>query len=328
MSLNLKSLVNGLRAIVITDDKVHSLYGHLFEGLDVVVIPQGDINKNLDTAKYVYQRLLELEADRTCFLIGFGGGVVLDMTGFTASTFIRGLKFGFVPTTLLAQADAAYGGKNGVNFEGTKNIVGLIAKPEFIYSDSPFLKTLDDKELKCGLVEIIKMALVADQELFRYLEIEKQKILNLDKEIIEEVIKRGVKIKMDMVSVDEFDNGERRKLNFGHTLGHALEDLSDGLLSHGEAVSEGIMFAIKVSVSLGHLKAEEAERIEQAFWSYGIKTGSEIKKYRTQEIMNSVVKDKKRADNAINFVFLEAVGQAFILSTPITKLEELINDLR
>lgn len=328
MRLDIKALVKDHRVIIITDDKVNSLYGYLFDGLDVIVIPQGEQTKNLDTAKYVYQRLLELGADRDCFMLGVGGGVVLDMTGFTSSTFMRGLKFAYAPTTLLAQADAAYGGKNGVNLDGTKNVIGLIKRPEFIYSEPEFLSTLDQKELRSGFAEIIKTSLLMDKDLFQYLEIEKDRILKLDKEVLEHVIKRTVKVKMDIVSSDEFELGERRKLNLGHTIGHALESLSEGTLSHGVAVAQGVAFSTLASVKLGYLKAEDAERIDQLFWFYGIKTGEEIKKYGTNDIMDRIFNDKKRSGNSVSFVFIEAVGRVMLRPVSFREMEGLINDLR
>ncbi len=327
MFINIKNMVGSNRPIVITDDKVNSIYGSLFDGIDVIVLPQGELNKNLDTIKYVYQRLIELEADKTCSLVGVGGGLVLDMTGFAASTFMRGLSFGFIPTTLIAMADAAYGGKNGVNFNGFKNIVGVFKEAEFIYSQPEFLRTLDEREFKAGIVEIIKTALVMDTDLFSFIEKEKDRIVNLDMEFIEHLIKKTLKIKMDLVKLDMLDNDERRKLNFGHTLGHALEYLSEGTLNHGEAVAEGIVFSAKASVALGYLKKEELERIEKLFWFYSINKNVNIKKYSKEDIIDAIKKDKKRNDSSVNFVFIQNIGKSFIQALPFGRLEELLHDL-
>jgi len=240
---------------------------------------------------------------------------------------MRGLSFGFIPTTLIAMADAAYGGKNGVNFNGFKNIVGVFKEAEFIYSQPEFLRTLDEREFKAGIVEIIKTALVMDTDLFSFIEKEKDRIVNLDMEFIEHLIKKTLKIKMDLVKLDMLDNDERRKLNFGHTLGHALEYLSEGTLNHGEAVAEGIVFSAKASVALGYLKKEELERIEKLFWFYSINKNVNIKKYSKEDIIDAIKKDKKRNDSSVNFVFIQNIGKSFIQALPFGRLEELLHDL-
>lgn len=328
MSLDIKSLVKDQELIILTDDKVNSLYGHLFKDSNVIIVPQGEKNKDLATVSNIYQRLLELGADRSFFLLGVGGGLVLDITGFTASTFMRGLSFGYVPTTLLAQADAAYGGKNGVNLNGIKNVIGLIKKPEFVYSDPEFLKTLDPRELRSGFAEIIKTSLVMDKDLFHYLEIERERIIKLEREVLEHVIKRTVKAKMDIVSADEFELGERKKLNLGHTIGHALEYLSKGALSHGEAVAQGVMFSALLSVKLGLLQAKDAERIDQLFTLYGIKVGTELSKYSTSSVMDCIFKDKKKKGTSVDFVLLDAIGRAVLRPLSFNELEGYIDDLR
>jgi len=327
MPVNIKTLVaNYPKTIVVTDDNVYRLYGHLFEGFDVIIIGNGEVSKTLDTVNFVYQRLLELSADRTTFLLGVGGGVVLDITGFTASTFMRGLKFGLVPTTLLAQADAAYGGKNGFNFGGFKNLIGLIRQPEFIHSDFEFLKTLDQEQINCGFVEIIKGALIADKDFFDYLFQNREKLLNLDKEAVSFAIEKAVKIKKTIVLRDEFETGERRCLNFGHTMGHALESLSDNLISHGNAVTEGIMFSVRASNHFGYIKADEVAKIEELFWLY--KIGGKLKKYSTDQIMACVFSDKKKTDDKIHFVFLEGIGKAVVKPISFREMRGLLDDLR
>ena len=326
MPVNIKTLVaNYPKTIIITDDNVYRIYGHLFEGFEVVVIGNGEASKTLETVSFVYQRLLELSADRTTFLLGVGGGVVLDITGFTASTFMRGLKFGFVPTTLLAQADAAYGGKNGFNFGGFKNIVGVIKQPEFIHSDFYFLKTLDQEQVNNGFVEIIKSALIADKDFFDYLFQNREKLLNFDKEAVNFVIERAVKIKKEIVSRDEFETGERRCLNFGHTIGHALESLSDNLINHGNAVAEGIIFSVRASQHFGYIKVDEMAKIEELFWLY--KIGGKLKKYSTDQIMECIFSDKKKADDKINFVFLGGIGKAFVKPISFREVRGLLDDL-
>ena len=185
---NLEKYIHCEKFVVITDENVRHFYGDLLSDYDVVVIGMGEKIKTLRTAEEIYQKFLEFEVDRSSFVVGVGGGIVCDITGFAASTFMRGLDFGFVPSTLLAQADAAIGGKNGVNFKGYKNIVGVFRQPQFVLLDFDLLKTLPEKERLCGLVEIIKHALIESPSLFDYLEKEYLALLSLQQEAVEKAV--------------------------------------------------------------------------------------------------------------------------------------------
>ncbi len=191
------------------------------------------------------------EIDRTAFIVGIGGGIVCDITGFVASTYLRGVRFGFAATTLLAQVDASAGGKNGVNFSGYKNMVGMFNQPEFVICDPEVLQTLSERDRGCGLAEIVKHAAIADDGLFCYLEENVGEVLALSPPTVRRMVYDSVVIKSEIVNRDEKETGERRKLNFGHTFGHAVEKITGA--PHGEAVSIGMMVAARLSARRGYL---------------------------------------------------------------------------
>jgi 3-dehydroquinate synthase len=316
---NLTEYLSGKEAIIITDVNVHRQYHHLIHSDKIIQIGTGEGIKNLDTVKDIIGKLIEMEVDRTTFIVGIGGGIVCDIAGFTASIYERGLRFGFVPTTLLSQVDASVGGKNGVNFEGYKNMVGVINQPEFVLCDPDLLKTLPEKELLNGCAEIVKHAAIADPELFNYLEENYKGILSLDNNIIEKVVYDSVMIKSGIVNRDELERGERRKLNFGHTLGHALEKTTG--ISHGEAVSAGMAAAAMISENMGLLKRKDRIRIEKLLNNLGLPTSIQADNKR---IIDAVSKDKKREKDRIHFVLLEGIGKAIVQGIPIEELQSLI----
>jgi 3-dehydroquinate synthase len=270
--------------------------------------------------KDIIGRLVEMEADRTDFIVGIGGGIVCDIAGFTASIYERGLRFGFVSTTLLSQVDASVGGKNGVNFEGYKNMVGVFNQPEFVLCDPNLLKTLPEKELLNGCAEIVKHAAIADPKLFNYLEENHRGILALDHNVIEKVVQESVIIKSGIVNRDERERGERRKLNFGHTLGHALEKVTGA--SHGEAVSAGMAAASMISENMGLLKRKDRIRIETLLKNMGLPTSIRADKKRMADALS---KDKKRERSSIHFVLLEEIGKAIIKEIPLEDLQAFID---
>lgn len=319
---NLKNYLNNESPIVITDRNVGRLYGHLFSDYEVIEIGCGERIKNLRTIENIYQRFLELERDRSSFVLGIGGGVVCDIAGFSASTYMRGLRFGFVPSTLLAQVDASIGGKNGVNFKGYKNIVGVFNQPEFIFLDFDFLKTLPKKELLSGLSEVIKHALIANPSLFSFLEKEWPALISLHDQAIEKGVVESIMIKSQIVQTDAKEKGERKKLNFGHTLGHAIEKASG--LPHGEAVSIGMVFASEISARKGLLSAKDAGRINILLQNLGLPTQIPVSK---ELLIDAVKKDKKRQREDIFFILLSKIGEAKIEKMPYEELEGYINDL-
>lgn len=315
----LKSLpkyVDTERVVVITDENVSRHYAKDFPYREVIEIRAGEEAKNLGTVQTLYGELLKREVDRSTFIVGIGGGVVSDITGFVASTYLRGLRFGFVSSTLLSQVDASVGGKNGVNFGGYKNMVGLINQPEFVICDLHLLKTLPHEEILCGLAEVVKHAAIGDAELFSYLEEHALEALALNTPVMEKLVHDSVLIKSSIVNRDEADTGERRKLNFGHTFAHAIEK-TEGR-PHGEAVSLGMVAASALSVRMGHLTNEEMQRVVTLLKKLGLPSRLQ---FDAKEIFDAVRKDKKREGGHIHFVLLKSIGDAFVEQIPMEELE-------
>ncbi len=314
---NLGRLLPAGRIVVITDGNVRRLYQDRFPTAAAVLsIGSGEAAKTLETVKALYASLLGLEVDRSTFVLGIGGGIVCDVAGFAASTFMRGLRFGFVATTLLAQVDASVGGKNGVNLEGYKNLVGTFNQPEFVLCDLRLLQSLPPAEAVNGLAEVVKHALIADAALFAFLEANAAKALSLDPAVIERLVRDSVLIKSAVVGRDERETGERRKLNFGHTFGHALEKVSG--LSHGEAVSVGMVLAAALSVRRGRLDASALERMTGLLRALRLPCAAPADLGR---VMEALLKDKKRRAERIHFVTLAEIGRAVVEEIPIAELQ-------
>lgn len=312
------------RVVIITDTNVSRFYRSQFPPQwDVIEIGTGEAVKTMETVASIYQRLVELEIDRSCFIVGIGGGIVCDIAGFVASTYMRGLSFGFVSTTLLSQVDASVGGKNGVNFHGYKNMVGVFNQPLFVICDTRMLRTLPRREFLCGFAEVVKHGAIGEPEMFRFLEENHTQALVLDETVMERLVYDSVKVKAAVVGRDELEKGERRKLNFGHTLAHALEKTTG--LPHGEAVAIGMVFAANISVRRGLLAEEEAQRLEilleRLQLPVRISAGSK------QKIAEAIRKDKKREGKGIHFVLLKSIGEAVIEEIPIGQLEAFIHDM-
>lgn len=305
------------RTVIITDERVGDLYGDRFPAAEVITIGCGEKHKTLETLSAIYERLIEIEADRSAFIVGIGGGIVGDVTGFAASTYMRGLRFGFVPTTLLAQVDATVGGKNGVNFRGYKNMVGVFNQPDFVLADITLLKTLPPEEIACGLAEIVKHGCIADAGYFDFIEAQSDAIARLDHDTMLHLVHESVRIKAAVVNKDEREAGERRKLNFGHTLGHAFEKTLG--ISHGEAVSAGMVMAAELSVRKGLLEKKTMERIKILLdrLNLPVTVG-----YDRQAVFQALKKDKKREKTHMHFVLLESMGQATVESISLTELEQ------
>ena len=293
--------------IIITDTRVAEIYGKRFPPCKVITIGLGESIKSLKTVENIYQRLLAFGADRSTCLVGIGGGIVCDVTGFVASTFMRGLRFGYIATTLLSQVDASVGGKNGVNFQGYKNIVGVFNQPEFVICDLSLLTTLPDREISCGFAEIVKHGAIADAEMFAYLEVNAARAFSLDLSVIEKLVYESVRIKAAVVNRDELEQGERRKLNFGHTFGHAIEKTAG--ISHGEAVSVGMVIASAVSEENGLLKSVDSKRLQRLLQDLSLPTQIEVD---VDLVWDALQKDKKREGDSIYFVLLEQIGSAVV----------------
>ncbi|UCF93973.1 MAG: 3-dehydroquinate synthase [Desulfobacterales bacterium] len=319
---DLKTYLPPAKAVIVTDRNVRHYYGKDLAAWNVIEIGTGEKIKNLDTVREIYARLIECGADRSTFIVGVGGGIVCDVAGFAASTYQRGLKFGFVATTLLAQVDASVGGKNGVNFAGYKNMVGVFNQPEFVICDLQLLRTLPSREVSCGLAEIVKHALIADADLFAYLEGNSAKAVRLDLEVIAKLVYDSVAIKSSIVNRDEKEKGERRQLNFGHTFGHAIEKIAG--VPHGEAISAGMVLASALSVRRGLLSAEDQQRIKRLLVQLKLPTQIPVSADR---LMEALAKDKKRWGDRLHFVLLAGLGKAVVEEISMPTMRELIREL-
>lgn len=311
------------RTVIVTDRVVRGLYGDRFPAWKMIEIGMGEASKTLDTVAEVYRGFLRYGVDRSFFVVAVGGGIVCDVTGFAASTYLRGLRFGFVPTTLLAQVDAAAGGKNGVNLDGYKNLVGVFTQPTFVLCDHDLLASLPAHELQNGFAEVVKAAAVADGELFAYLEAKWPDALRLDKRVIGKVVHDSLAIKVQIVSSDERESGMRRKLNFGHTIGHAIQKVHG--LSHGRAVSLGMVAASRLSCAMGLIEKKDVERIETLLAALGLPVAYKLE---TGPMLDALGKDKKREGETIHFVLLEGIGKARTIPATAGALAGVIDDLR
>ncbi len=307
------------RIIFITDENIARLYKDQFPPGDIITIGTGEGIKTLATIEEIFSQLVSLEADRTAFIVGIGGGIVGDITGFAASTYMRGLGFGFVATSLLAQVDATVGGKNGVNFKGYKNMVGVFNQPHFVMIDIDLLKTLPADEVACGLAEIVKHACIADADYFAYIESQCDAIMQLEPAVMHKLVYDSVVIKSNVVNQDEREAGERRKLNFGHTMGHALEKTLG--ISHGTAVSVGMVMAAKLSRQHDLLSDQDFQRIMALLTRLNLPTQIDFK---PEAVIEALGKDKKRENDLIKFVLLDGIGAAVVKDIAIEELARWI----
>lgn len=304
------------RTIIITDQRVADLYRDQFPPADVITIGCGEKIKTLTTVASIYDQLIELEADRETFIVGIGGGIVGDITGFAASTYMRGLRFGFVASTLLAQVDATVGGKNGVNVSGYKNMVGTFKQPNFVIADMELLESLPPEEIACGLAEIVKHGCIASADYFAFIEANCDGILGLDRAVMSRLVYDSITIKAGVVNKDERESGERRKLNFGHTLGHAFEKTLG--ISHGAAVSAGMVAAAEFSNSKGLLDTTETKRLVALLERLKLPVNLN---YNREAVFNALKKDKKRDRSQLHFVLLEELGKAVIQTIALEEIE-------
>jgi 3-dehydroquinate synthase len=308
--------------VLLVDENVFRLYPRVFEGYRCIPIASGESNKTLDVAGDLYRQLLEMETDRTAFIVGVGGGLVSDLAGFVASTYMRGVPFGFISTTLLGQVDASIGGKNGVNLDGFKNMVGVIRQPRFVWCDLHFLSTLDADEYLSGVAEVIKYGAIKDHDFFTYLESNYAAVIEKRMDVIEKTIARAAAMKIRIVENDVNEQGERKLLNFGHTMGHAIEKLT-GML-HGYAISIGMVLAANLSVRMGYLREDDANKIKKLLQQTGLPVTTSIP---PGEIYETLRKDKKRSGDGIHFILLRELGDAFIHPIGLDNLKDLMNDL-
>lgn len=309
----------GKRYVVITDDRVGKLYGEkLLHSLrapglacDIVTFPHGEANKNLATITMLTSSLARMGVDRKDCLVALGGGVTGDITGFVAAIYMRGIAFVQVPTTLLSQVDSSVGGKTGVDIPEGKNLVGAFYQPKAVYVDSRVLRSLPFEELLNGLAEVIKYGVIYDRDFFHYLDRHRDRILALDLPVLEEVIMRCCAIKAAVVAADEKEADLRRILNYGHTLGHAVEAASDFTIAHGMAVAMGMVAVNKLAVAKSLLSREEADEIRALLAGFRLPVA--IPGGLDKELMKSFLKtDKKSVSGKPFFVLPTCIGKVTI----------------
>jgi len=294
---NLLEINNTMKSIfIITDNRVANLYLENFlanfhgHTINSMVISQGEESKNLETIERIYERMIEVGSDRETIVIGFGGGVVGDIAGYVAATYMRGLNFIQVPTTLLSQVDSSVGGKVAVNFNGIKNLIGAFYQPKAVIIDTEFLKTLDRRDYLSGMGEVFKYGLIKDYNFFRLLEDNFNRLLSQDKDFLAEIIMSSLTIKRDIVEVDEKENNIRKILNFGHTIGHGIEAL-DGFTryTHGEAIVLGMMYESLISKKMGLIDEDYYGCIIEVLKK--IVTPIRFDDREIDSIMNKIIKD-------------------------------------
>jgi len=336
VGLAIKGQNHADRYVIITDSNVNPLYGEMVRKrlresllpVDIIEIPAGESSKSLGTVSDVARQLVRLKASRKSLLIALGGGVVGDIAGFIASIYMRSIPYVQIPTTLLAQVDSSVGGKTGVDLPEGKNLVGTFYQPRAVYIELSFLKTLSDKDFANGLAEIIKYGIISDQNLFELLEHESDGIKKRNPSLMESLVGRSCKIKAEIVEMDEKELGLRRILNFGHTLGHALEAESDYSLSHGEAVSIGMVGAAMISHKLDYLDRASCTRIVDLIKRYDlptkIPTGLD-----TTRVMGFMAADKKAISGQLHFVLAKRIGVPFVTpEVPSGVVEKVIEELQ
>ena len=317
---HLKEITDRQATVLITDENVYNAHSKRFKGWNIIVLKAGEEYKVQATVDAVIEQLIEMEADRKTTLVAVGGGVITDITGYVASVYMRGLRFGFVPTSILSLVDASIGGKNGIDVGLYKNMVGLIRQPAFILHDMIFLNTLPQVEWENGFAEIIKHACIKDAAMFAELERNSLKNYQGSQRSICELIRRNAIIKTKVVQKDEFEKGERRLLNFGHTLGHALENQYE--LSHGQAISIGMTYACHISKQLMGFK--QTENVVSVLEKYGLPTYASFDKRKVFDVLKM---DKKREKKEMNYVLLEKIGKGVVRSISLNQLERIIQDL-
>ncbi|HMU47576.1 MAG TPA: 3-dehydroquinate synthase [Chitinophagaceae bacterium] len=317
---HLKKIADPKATILITDENVYRAHKKRFKDWDTIVLKPGEDYKIQATADAVIEQLIEMEADRSTTLVGVGGGVVTDIAGYVASIYMRGIRFGFIPTSVLGLVDASIGGKNGIDVDVYKNIIGVIKQPAFILQDMVFLNSLPQQEWENGFAEVIKHACIKDPAMFADLEKNTLKKFQGRQKSICELVQRNALIKIKVVQKDEFEKGERRLLNFGHTIGHALENQYE--LMHGQAISIGMTYACHISEKLTGFA--ETERVTNLLNKYNLPTHASFDKQKVFEVLKM---DKKRERSEINFVLLDKIGKGVVKSIPLKKLEKIIQEL-
>lgn len=284
-------------------------------GVDVVeiILPDGERYKNSETLNTIYDALIQARCERSTTLIALGGGVIGDLTGYAAATYLRGVPFIQIPTTLLSQVDSSVGGKTGINHPKGKNMIGAFYQPQLVLIDTNTLKTLPQRELSAGVAEVIKYGLIRDVAFFEWLEKNMENLMALDEATVLEAVYRSCQNKAEVVAADEKEAGERALLNLGHTFGHAIENaMGYGVWLHGEAVAAGTMLAADLSLRMGWLQDKDVQRIKAIF--HAAKLDQEPPALGVEQYLALMGLDKKVQDGKIRFILQQAIGQSIITS--------------
>jgi 3-dehydroquinate synthase len=318
LGVECRKLSLGARCALVTDRTVARLHARVAErslrraGFEVatVIVPAGESAKSLRIVESCYDQLAKHRLERKSFIVALGGGVVGDLAGFVAATYLRGIPFVQVPTTLLAQVDSSVGGKTGVNLKAGKNLVGAFYQPRLVLCDLDTLQTLPRREYRAGLAEVIKYGVIYDAALFARLERQLDPLLRLSPTLLVEIIARCCEIKSDVVSQDETESGLRAILNFGHTIGHAIENsVGYGKFLHGEAISLGQIAAARLSQSLAALSVQEANRIRALFVRAGLPVSLKLTAAQRVRLLAAMKLDKKVSGGELKFVLAERIGK-------------------
>ncbi|MGP1569756.1 MAG: 3-dehydroquinate synthase [Eubacteriales bacterium] len=328
----IKRLDKDVKICIITDENVKKLYEKIVRksleesGYTVFTFTfeAGEKSKNLRTVSDILEYMAGAEFTRSDLIVALGGGIAGDIAGFVASIYLRGIDYVQIPTTFLAAADASVGGKTAVNLEQGKNLAGTFWQPALVICDCSTFASLAWEDFADGIAEAIKCACICDSKLFKML-YDNANLITPDMEnrkILENIVKKCIKIKADIVEKDEKDDGIRQILNFGHTVGHAIEKCSDFEISHGSAVAQGMYVMVKALAKMGILKVEDAEQIEDMLKTYGFNLNIE---YTPSEIMRFALKDKKRKGDSVALVLIDKIGHGYLQKFPISQLQEVIS---
>lgn len=328
------ALRTGKKAVVITDQNVDMHYSEECmkelqdSGFEIYkhVLAPGEQHKTLDTVYDIYKKLFEYKLDRTSTLIALGGGVVGDITGFAAATYMRGINFVQIPTTLLAQADSSVGGKTGVDFDGHKNAIGAFYQPKLVFINVNTIRSLPRREISAGLAEVIKHGLIMDEEYCDYLNYNAKKIFGFNENVLQYLAKKNCSIKGQVVELDEKEDDLRAILNFGHTIGHAVETVQNFKLLHGECVSIGIVGAFRMAFYMDILPETVVEEVKKTLCKLELPvslSGMDIEK-----VYNQMYYDKKVKDSKLKFVLPRKIGEVFQCTIDDTGLiKKVLHDL-
>lgn len=315
--------------IVVTDKKVYDLYAkNIYAGFEInksiLIIDADEINKNINTVTHIYDELIRLECNRKTTLVAIGGGVVGDIVAFVASTYMRGIKFVNIPTTTLSQVDSSVGGKTGYDYKGYKNIIGTFYQPSLVYVNTIVSCEIEQAKFVDGIVEIIKIAIVYDRELYEYIKLNIDNINKRDSNTIQYLIMQAIVLKKDIVEKDERENGIRAILNFGHSFGHSIEKINNFQISHGSAVAIGMMLSLKLSTKLGITENSLCKEILDVFNELNLLSVHNIE---VGGLFENMKMDKKNDSKNYNIIMIEKIGKAIIRKTTIDELNMIQKDV-